>query len=254
MDNAIIRMQNVQKFYGDFQVLKNIDFQITKGEVVCVIGPSGSGKSTFLRCINQLESISGGLITVNNEIAGYRLRGNKLYPLSDSDVARQRRAVAMVFQRFHLFPHKTVMENIIEGPVHVQKRNPAECKQEAIELLKRVGLANKADSYPAELSGGQQQRVAIARSLAMRPEAMLFDEPTSALDPELVGDVLSTMKDLAKSGTTMIVVTHEIGFCREVADRVIFMDHGSILASGTPEEILDNPQNERIRNFVTAVL
>lgn len=254
MDNAIIRMQNVQKFYGDFQVLKNIDFEITKGEVVCVIGPSGSGKSTFLRCINQLESISGGIIAVNGEIAGYRLRGHKLYPLSDSEIARQRRAVGMVFQRFHLFPHKTVMDNIIEGPVHVQKRKSAECKKEATELLKRVGLANKASSYPAELSGGQQQRVAIARSLAMLPEAMLFDEPTSALDPELVGDVLSTMKDLAKSGTTMIVVTHEIGFCREVADRVIFMDHGSILASGTPEEILDNPQNERIRNFVTAVL
>lgn len=254
MTKSIIKLEAVQKFYGDFQVLKDINFEIKKGEVVCVIGPSGSGKSTFLRCINQLESINSGIITVNDEIAGYRLRGNKLHPLSDSEVARQRRAVGMVFQRFHLFPHKTVLENIVEGPVHVQKRKPEECRLEAMELLKRVGLANKAKSYPGELSGGQQQRVAIARSLAMKPEAMLFDEPTSALDPELVGDVLATMKDLASTGTTMIVVTHEIGFCREVADRVVFMDHGSIVACGTPKEILEVPANDRIRNFVTAVL
>lgn len=254
MTKPIIKLVAVQKFYGDFQVLKDINFEIKKGEVVCVIGPSGSGKSTFLRCINQLESINSGIITVNDEIAGYRLRGNKLHPLSDSEVAQQRRAVGMVFQRFHLFPHKTVLENILEGPVHVQKRKPAECKLEAVELLKRVGLGNKAQSYPGELSGGQQQRVAIARSLAMKPEAMLFDEPTSALDPERVGDVLATMKDLASTGTTMIVVTHEIGFCREVADRVVFMDHGSIVACGTPKEILEVPANDRIRNFVTAVL
>lgn len=254
MTRPIIKLEAVQKFYGDFQVLKDINFEIKKGEVVCVIGPSGSGKSTFLRCINQLESINSGIITVNDEIAGFRLRGNKLHPLSDIEVARQRRAVGMVFQRFHLFPHKTVLENIIEGPVHVQKRKPEECRLEAMELLERVGLANKAQSYPGELSGGQQQRVAIARSLAMKPEAMLFDEPTSALDPELVGDVLATMKDLASTGTTMIVVTHEIGFCREVADRVVFMDHGSIVACGTPKEILEVPANDRIRNFVTAVL
>lgn len=254
MTKPIIKLEAVQKFYGDFQVLKDINFEIKKGEVVCVIGPSGSGKSTFLRCINQLESINSGIITVNDEIAGYRLRGNKLHPLSDSEVAQQRRAVGMVFQRFHLFPHKTVLENIIEGPVHVQKRKHEECRLEAMELLERVGLANKAQSYPGELSGGQQQRVAIARSLAMKPEAMLFDEPTSALDPELVGDVLATMKDLASTGTTMIVVTHEIGFCREVADRVVFMDHGSIVACGTPKEILEVPANDRIRNFVTAVL
>ncbi|RRD21736.1 amino acid ABC transporter ATP-binding protein [Brucella pituitosa] len=254
MTKPIIKLEAVQKFYGDFQVLRDINFEIKKGEVVCVIGPSGSGKSTFLRCINQLESINSGIITVNDEIAGYRLRGNKLHPLSDSEVARQRRSVGMVFQRFHLFPHKTVLENIIEGPVHVQKRKLEECRLEAMELLKRVGLAQKAQSYPGELSGGQQQRVAIARSLAMKPEAMLFDEPTSALDPELVGDVLATMKDLASTGTTMIVVTHEIGFCREVADRVVFMDHGSIVACGTPKEILEVPANDRIRNFVTAVL
>jgi len=254
MTKPIIRLEAVQKFYGDFQVLRDINFEIAKGEVVCVIGPSGSGKSTFLRCINQLESIDSGIVTVNDEIAGYRLRGNKLHPLTDSEVARQRRAVGMVFQRFHLFPHKTVLENIIEGPVQVQKRPPQQCRDEALDLLRRVGLVNKARSYPGELSGGQQQRVAIARSLAMKPEAMLFDEPTSALDPELVGDVLAAMKDLARTGTTMIVVTHEIGFCREVADRVVFMDHGSIVACGTPAEILENPTNDRIRNFVTAVL
>lgn len=254
MTKPIIKLEAVQKFYGDFQVLKDINFEIRKGEVVCVIGPSGSGKSTFLRCINQLETINSGVITVNNEIAGYKLKGNKLHPLTDGEVARQRRAVGMVFQRFHLFPHKTVLENIIEGPIQVQKRRPAECKEDALRLLSRVGLSDKAEAYPGELSGGQQQRVAIARSLAMKPEAMLFDEPTSALDPELVGDVLATMKDLASSGTTMIVVTHEIGFCREVADRVVFMDHGSIVECGTPSEILENPTNHRIRNFVTAVL
>ncbi|WP_454818577.1 amino acid ABC transporter ATP-binding protein [Labrys neptuniae] len=250
----VISVKGVQKSFGQFQVLKDIDFEIAKGEVVCVIGPSGSGKSTFLRCINQLESVDDGVIVVNGEIAGYSRKDDKLYPLGDRAIARQRQAVGMVFQRFHLFPNKTVLENITEGPIKVQKRNAEACREEAHALLRRVGLAEKAGSYPSELSGGQQQRVAIARALAMKPEAMLFDEPTSALDPELVGEVLGVMKELAKSGTTMIVVTHEIGFCREVADRVLFMDRGTIVACGTPTEILENPQNPRVKTFVSAVL
>ncbi len=252
--SPIIAIDNVQKFFGDFQVLTDINFRINKGEVVCVIGPSGSGKSTFLRCINQLESVDEGIITVNGEIAGYERKGNKLYPLSDRAVARQRQNVGMVFQRFHLFPHKTVLQNVTEGPIKVQKRDAATARDEARALLKRVGLGQKAESYPSELSGGQQQRVAIARALAMKPQAMLFDEPTSALDPELVGEVLGVMKELARAGTTMIVVTHEIGFCREVADRVLFMDAGRIVADGTPAEILENPQNPRVKSFISAVL
>jgi polar amino acid transport system ATP-binding protein len=252
--SPVISAKNVQKFFGTFQVLKDINFEINKGEVVCVIGPSGSGKSTFLRCINQLEKIDGGLITVNGEIAGYRRDGNKLYPLRDVEIARQRQSVSMVFQRFNLFPHRTVIENITEGPIRVQKRDARTCRDEALTLLERVGLGNKAHSYPAELSGGQQQRVAIARALAMKPLAMLFDEPTSALDPELVGEVLGVMQELARAGTTMIVVTHEIGFCREVADRVLFMDAGSIVAQGTPEEILETPRNPRVKSFISAVL
>ncbi|WP_296737765.1 amino acid ABC transporter ATP-binding protein, partial [Mesorhizobium sp.] len=217
--DALITAVDLQKYFGSFHVLQDIDFEIAKGEVVCIIGPSGSGKSTFLRCINQLESIDAGYVTIGGEIVGYRRDGNKLYPLSQREIARQRQSVGMVFQRFHLFPHKTVLQNIIEGPMGVQKRPKADCVEEAKALLKRVGLAHKADAYPGELSGGQQQRVAIARALAMKPKAMLFDEPTSALDPELVGEVLGVMKELAASGTTMIVVTHELGFCREVADR-----------------------------------
>jgi len=252
--SALISITNLQKFFGSFQVLKDINFSISKGEVVCIIGPSGSGKSTFLRCINQLESIDQGIITIDDEILGYRQRQDKLYPLSDREIARQRRRVGMVFQRFHLFPHKTVLQNVIEGPVKVLKRPRAECEEQARELLGKVGMADKAASYPSELSGGQQQRVAIARALAMQPEAMLFDEPTSALDPELVGEVLATMKALALSGITMIVVTHEIGFCREVADRVLFMDEGRIVAEGSPEAILTNPENPRVKAFVSAVL
>jgi polar amino acid transport system ATP-binding protein len=254
MMEPIITAKGLQKYFGTFHVLKNIEFEIRKGEVVCVIGPSGSGKSTFLRCINQLEKIDAGYIAVDGEIAGYRRDGNRLYPLSDSEIARQRQSVGMVFQRFHLFPHRTVLQNIIEGPVGVQKRSRMECMAEARILLERVGLADKADAYPAELSGGQQQRVAIARALAMKPKAMLFDEPTSALDPELVGEVLGVMKELAASGTTMIVVTHEIGFCREVADRVIFMDAGAIVETGIPADIFENPRNPRVKNFISAVL
>ncbi|GLS19533.1 ATP-binding protein [Labrys miyagiensis] len=252
--DALITTHGLQKYFGSFHVLQDIDFSIAKGEVVCIIGPSGSGKSTFLRCINQLESIDGGYVTVDGEIVGYRRDGDKLYPLSDREIARQRQLVGMVFQRFLLFPHKTVLQNIIEGPVGVQKRLKAECISEAKTLLKRVGLAHKTHAYPGELSGGQQQRVAIARALAMKPKAMLFDEPTSALDPELVGEVLGVMKELAASGTTMIVVTHELGFCREVADRVVFMDAGRIVETGMPTEILENPQNPRVKNFISAVL
>ncbi|RFB78106.1 amino acid ABC transporter ATP-binding protein [Methylovirgula sp. 4M-Z18] len=250
----IIIARGVQKYFGDFHVLCDIEFDIQKGEVVCIIGPSGSGKSTFLRCINQLERIDAGYIIVDGEITGYRRDGNRLYPLSDQEIARQRQSVGMVFQRFHLFPHRTVIENIIEGPVGVQRRPKQQCVEEARVLLERVGLANKANAYPGELSGGQQQRVAIARALAMKPKAMLFDEPTSALDPELVGEVLGVMKELAASGTTMIVVTHELGFCREVADRVIFMDAGRIVEIGKPSQILENPTNPRVKNFISAVL
>lgn len=252
--DAIIKARGVQKYFGTFHVLKNIEFEIKKGEVVCIIGPSGSGKSTFLRCINQLEQIDAGYIAIDGEIAGYRREGNRLFPLPDHEIARQRQAVGMVFQKFHLFPHRTVLQNIIEGPVGVQKRPRQECIAEARALLKRVGLADKAESYPGELSGGQQQRIAIARALAMKPKAMLFDEPTSALDPELVGEVLGVMKELAAAGTTMIVVTHEIGFCREVADRVLFMDAGMIVDTGTPAEILEDPRNPRVKNFISAVL
>lgn len=252
--NPIIQAHQLQKHFGNNHVLKDIDFSIQKGEVVSVIGPSGSGKSTFLRCINQLETIDGGYITVNGEIVGYRRQGNKLYHLSDREIAVQRQAVGMVFQRFNLFPHKTVLANVIEGPVVVQRRPVAECKAEAMALLETVGLAQKASAYPAQLSGGQQQRVAIARSLAMKPDAMLFDEPTSALDPELVGEVLGVMKTLASMGTTMIVVTHEIGFCREVANRVVFMDQGRIVEEGSPDDILKFPKNPRVKAFVSAVL
>jgi polar amino acid transport system ATP-binding protein len=252
--DAIIKAHGVQKYFGTFHVLKSIEFEIKKGEVVCIIGPSGSGKSTFLRCINQLEQIDAGYIAIDGEIAGYRREGNRLFPLPDHEIARQRQAVGMVFQRFHLFPHLTVLQNIIEGPVGVQKRPRQECVAESRALLKRVGLADKAEAYPGELSGGQQQRIAIARALAMKPKAMLFDEPTSALDPELVGEVLGVMKELAATGTTMIVVTHEISFCREVADRVLFMDAGMIVDAGTPAEILEDPKNPRVKNFISAVL
>jgi polar amino acid transport system ATP-binding protein len=251
---SLIVARGVQKFFGSFQALHDIDFEVRGGEVVCIIGPSGSGKSTFLRCLNQLESIDAGYIMVDGEVAGYRRDGDRLHPLSDREIARQRQSIGMVFQRFHLFPHRTVLENIIEGPVGVQRRPRQQCVDEARALLKRVGLAHKAEVYPGELSGGQQQRVAIARAWAMKPKAMLFDEPTSALDPELVGEVLTVMKELAASGTTMIVVTHELGFCREVADRVAFMDGGRIVASGAPAEILQNPTNPRVRSFISAVL
>ena len=252
--SPILQAIHVQKYYGAFQALKDVNLSVARGEVVCIIGPSGSGKSTLLRCASQLESIDGGVIAVDGEIAGFRRNGDALVPLSDAQTARQRQNVGMVFQRFNLFPHRSVLENLLEGPVRVQRRPPEDCRREAMALLERVGLTAKAAAYPNELSGGQQQRVAIARALAMRPKIILFDEPTSALDPELVGEVLSVMKELAKSGMTMVVVTHEIAFCREVADRVVFMDGGTIIATGSPEDMIVRPQNPRVASFISAVL
>ena len=245
---------NVHKYFGSLCALKNVSIDVAKGEVLCVIGPSGSGKSTFLRCINQLEKVDEGAIWIDGELAGFRRVGDALYELSDKEIARQRISIGMVFQRFNLFGHMTALENIIEGPITAQKRPRAEAVEEALTLLNRVGLSAKRDAYPAQLSGGQQQRVAIARALAMRPKLMLFDEPTSALDPELVGEVLAAMRDLARSGMTMIVVTHELGFAREVASRVVFMDEGAIVESGSPQEVLVRPQHPRTKDFIAAVL
>ncbi|WP_079214345.1 amino acid ABC transporter ATP-binding protein [Herbaspirillum robiniae] len=254
MSEPMIVAHEVQKYYGAFHALKGVNLQVEAGAVTCIVGPSGSGKSTFLRCINQLEKTDGGAIWVGGELLGYRRRGEQLVELSDTEIARQRLASGMVFQRFNLFAHMTALQNIMEGPVVVQKRRRVDVKEEALALLARVGLAGKADAYPSELSGGQQQRVAIARALAMKPKLMLFDEPTSALDPELVGEVLAVMKDLAKSGMTMIVVTHELGFAREVSNRVVFMDGGQVLESGTPSEVLARPQHRRTQEFIAAIL
>ncbi|MFD2370432.1 amino acid ABC transporter ATP-binding protein [Brevibacillus sp. GCM10020057] len=239
----IIQVTDLKKNYGQLQVLKGITTQVAEREVVCVIGPSGSGKSTFLRCLNQLEEMTSGRIVIN----GHDLSNPKV------DINKVREDVGMVFQRFNLFPHKTVLENVMLAPVKVRKISPEQARSRGLELLKKVGLQDKADVYPDRLSGGQMQRVAIARALAMNPKVMLFDEPTSALDPELVGEVLAVMKDLAKEGMTMIVVTHEMGFAREVGDRVIFMDQGVIVADGKPEEIFEGTQNERLRAFLGKV-
>jgi polar amino acid transport system ATP-binding protein len=251
--DPIVRAVDVRKSFGDFQALQGITLDIAAGEVLCVIGPSGSGKSTFLRCINQLESVTDGALWVNGELVGFRQVGNKLYALSETEIARQRLKTGMVFQRFNLFPHMTALENVIEGPLRVQRRPREEVLAEARALLDRVGLAHKSEAFPIDLSGGQQQRVAIARSLAMRPQLMLFDEPTSALDPELVGEVLSVMRDLATSGMTMVVVTHELGFARDVATRVMFMDQGQIVETGTPAQVLSAPRHPRTREFISAV-
>ena len=244
----------VVKSFGSHQVLRDISLTVDRGEVVCVIGPSGSGKSTFLRCINHLEKLDGGRIVVDGELIGYRQRGEKIYELRPKEAALQRKDIGMVFQRFNLFPHLTVLENIIEAPTQVKKQSKETASARALELLARVGLAEKAKAYPASLSGGQQQRVAIARALAMDPKLMLFDEPTSALDPELVGEVLDVMKQLAKDGMTMVVVTHEMGFAREVADSLVFMDAGVVVESGAPREVLSNPQHERTKAFLSKVL
>lgn len=250
----LVRIEGLHKFYGHHHVLQGIDMTVKEGEVAVLIGPSGSGKSTLLRCINQLESISAGRIYVDDELVGYKEKDGRLHQLNVKDIARQRRNIGMVFQRFNLFGHKTALENVIEAPVHVKGWPKITAKRKALELLDRVGLASRADYYPAQLSGGQQQRVAIARALAMEPELMLFDEPTSALDPELVGDVLTVMKDLAKSGMTMVVVTHEIGFAREVGDTLTFMDGGVVVESGDPRDVIANPQQERTINFLSKVL
>ena len=234
MTKPLVAIRSVAKNFGEFQALRNVSLDVWPGEVMCLIGASGSGKTTLLRCINQLAAIDSGGIWLDGELLGMREQGGRLHRLSEREIGRQRLKTGMVFQRFNLFPHKTALENITEGPLQVQGRKSGEIRAEAIELLRRVGLSAKADSYPAELSGGQQQRVAIARALAMKPMLMLFDEPTSALDPELVGEVLAVMKELAKSGMTMMVVTHELGFAREVADRVVYMDQARSSSRGVP--------------------
>jgi polar amino acid transport system ATP-binding protein len=250
----MVRAENVHKSFGHLEVLKGIDLTVQPGEVSVVIGPSGSGKSTFLRCINHLEKINAGRIWVDGELMGYREHGERLHELRDREAALQRRSIGMVFQRFNLFPHMTSLENIMEAPQRVKRLPRAEATELAQGLLRRVGLADKVDTYPSQLSGGQQQRVAIARALAMRPKLMLFDEPTSALDPELVGEVLDVMKSLAADGMTMIVVTHEMGFAREVGDSLIFMDGGTVVESGPPREVLASPRHERTRAFLAKVL
>ncbi|WP_442916696.1 amino acid ABC transporter ATP-binding protein [Lentzea sp. NBC_00516] len=251
---ALVESIGVRKSFGHTEVLKGIDLEVERGEVVCLLGPSGAGKSTFLRCVNHLETIDAGRIWVDGVPVGFRAAGGKLYELRERDAAHQRRDVGMVFQRFNLFPHRTALENIMEGPVQVLGRNRSEVRAEALALLERVGLSEKASAYPGQLSGGQQQRVAIARALAMKPKLMLFDEPTSALDPELVGEVLDVMTSLARDGMTMIVVTHEIGFARSVADRVVFLVDGAVVESGTPADVLDNPQQPRTQQFLAKVL
>ncbi|GAJ81433.1 putative amino acid ABC transporter ATP-binding protein [Nocardia brasiliensis NBRC 14402] len=250
----MIVADRVCKNFGALQVLKGVSLEIGRGEVLCVIGPSGSGKSTFLRCINHLEQVNAGRLYVDGELVGYQEKNGKLYELHPREAARQRREIGMVFQHFNLFPHRTVLDNVIEAPTQVKKVRKADAIAKAKELLERVGLAEKANAYPAQLSGGQQQRVAIARALAMDPKLMLFDEPTSALDPELVGEVLTVMRELAESGMTMVVVTHEMGFAREVADKLVFMDGGVIVEAGAPRELLANPKHERTKTFLSRLL
>jgi polar amino acid transport system ATP-binding protein len=250
----MVRAEAVHKSFGSLEVLKGVDVVVRPGEVCCVLGPSGSGKSTFLRCINHLEKLNAGRIFVDGELIGYQERKGKLHEMGERDVARQRRSIGMVFQRFNLFPHMTVLQNVMEAPCQVKRESKSEVRERAKAMLDRVGLGAKMDSYPGQLSGGQQQRVAIARALAMRPKLMLFDEPTSALDPELVGEVLDVMKGLARDGMTMIVVTHEIGFAREVGDSLIFMDGGVVVEQGVPRDVIANPQQERTKAFLSKVL
>jgi polar amino acid transport system ATP-binding protein len=249
----LVRAVNVTKSFGSNVVLKGIDLTVDPGEVVCLLGPSGSGKTTFLRLINQMETLTGGRIWVGGELIGIEERKGRLHTRTDKDIARQRSRIGMVFQRFNLFPHMTALENVTEAPTQVKGVRKATARKEGLELLEMVGLSDRANFYPSQLSGGQQQRVAIARALAMRPELMLFDEPTSALDPELVGEVLGVMRNLAENGTTMIVVTHEMGFARGVADRVVFMDQGVVVEEGAPDQVLLNPQEERTKTFLKRV-
>ena len=253
-DVPMVLAERVSKNFGSNKVLRGISLEVDPGEVLCIVGPSGSGKSTFLRCINHLERVDGGRLSVDGQLVGYRQKGDKLYELKLKEAAFQRQEIGMVFQRFNLFPHLTAVENITLAPIRVKGLSKAQATARAMELLERVGLGDKGDAYPAHLSGGQQQRVAIARALAMDPKLMLFDEPTSALDPELVGEVLDVMKELAKSGMTMIVVTHEMGFAREVADTLVFMDEGVVVEAGPPREILGNPQHDRTKAFLSKVL
>ncbi|MGN6413412.1 amino acid ABC transporter ATP-binding protein [Flexivirga sp.] len=252
--SPLVEAVNLHKHFHGVDVLKGIDLTVAEGEVVCLLGPSGSGKTTFLRCINQLEVFDGGRLYVDGELLGLRESGGNLHRLPDKQIARQRRQIGMVFQRFNLFPHKTALENFIECPVQVGGVSKKQARAEARELLERVGLSERADHYPAQLSGGQQQRVAIARALAMKPKLMLFDEPTSALDPELVGEVLAVMRELADDGMTMVVVTHEISFARDVADRVVFMDGGVVVEQGVPSEVIRNPQHERTKTFLSRII
>lgn len=251
---TMVKLVDIHKRYGHLDVLKGIDLEVQEGHVLCLVGPSGSGKSTLLRTINALEEPDQGYVDINGDIVGFEERNGKLYELSENGIARQCAKVGMVFQRFNLFPHMTALENIIEAPIYVRREKRALARQRAHDLLDRVGLADKADVYPNQLSGGQQQRVAIARALAMQPKLMLFDEPTSALDPELVGEVLNVMKSLAKEGMTMLVVTHVMGFAREVCDSVIFMDDGRIVETGSPDQLFDRPQQERTRDFMRNIL
>lgn len=254
MSEPLLRAVGVRKSYGHTEVLRGVDVEVHRGQVVCLLGPSGAGKSTFLRCLNHLETVDEGEVWVDGEPIGFRLRNGKLYELRERDVAKQRRDIGMVFQRFNLFGHRTALENVIEGPIRVLGTAPDVARREGLELLDRVGLGQRGDAYPAQLSGGQQQRVAIARSLAMKPKLMLFDEPTSALDPELVGEVLAVMNGLAADGMTMVVVTHEIAFAAEAADEVVFMADGAIVETGPPERILKSPEHERTRQFLARVL
>ncbi len=250
----MVNAEGVHKTFGRNEVLKGINLEVAPGEVMCLLGPSGSGKSTFLRCINHLEKINAGRLSVDGELVGYREVGDKLHELRESEVARKRAEIGMVFQHFNLFGHMTALENVVCAPIRVKGSPRLQARERGRELLDRVGLSDKHDAYPAQLSGGQQQRVAIARALAMEPKLMLFDEPTSALDPELVGEVLEAMKQLAAEGMTMVVVTHEMGFAREVADEVVFMDGGVVVEAGPPGEVLANPRHERTRSFLSKVL
>ncbi|WTV64976.1 amino acid ABC transporter ATP-binding protein [Streptomyces sp. NBC_00035] len=250
----MVDIKSVHKSFGSLEVLKGVDLEVRTGEVTVVLGPSGSGKSTLLRTINHLEKVDQGWISVDGTLVGYRRSGDKLYELREREILKQRTQIGFVFQNFNLFPHLTVLDNIVEAPVSALKRPRKDAVETARKLLERVGLSDKADAYPKQLSGGQQQRVAIARALALEPKLLLFDEPTSALDPELVGEVLDVIKDLAHQGTTMIVVTHEIGFAREVADTVVFMDDGRVIEQGAPGDVLDKPQHERTRAFLSKVL
>ena len=254
MSEPMVKAESVHKRFGRLEVLKGISLEVARREVTCLLGPSGSGKSTFLRCINHLEKIDAGRLSVDGELVGYRQQGDRLFELPDHEVCKKRSEIGMVFQRFNLFPHMTALENVVEAPVQVKREPRAQSEARARQLLERVGLADKVTSYPNQLSGGQQQRVAIARALAMQPKLMLFDEPTSALDPELVGEVLDVMRGLARDGMTMIVVTHEMGFAREVGDSLVFMDEGVIVEKGNPRDVIAKPQHERTKSFLSKVL